>query len=221
MSLVPANKSTIRASSLTGFTDLVQRLDGDPDELLSRFDIEPNELQNPDNVLSSEAVAGVVEEAARQLDCPDFGLRLAEHQDLMILGQLAILALNAPDVGSALDSISQHINYYAFGFKVDLQRDYEPGKSRLALDLKPRSSTNPRHLFELTLGVANNALRMLSNDTFQADVVLLMTDSPYRSSAIGARSRLRSCSTRRPMPWFSTAAISSRKLIAAIPSSAI
>ncbi|WP_193164490.1 AraC family transcriptional regulator [Microbulbifer hainanensis] len=172
-----AEKGTIRASSLTGFIDLVDRLGGDSTELLRENGIEPEELDNPDNVLHYSAVAGVIEESACRLQCPDFGLRLAEQQDLMILGQLAIMALNKPTVGSALDTIAQFINYYAAGLIVQLRHGWQPDKVLLELVINT-SMENPRQVYELSVGVAYKIMRILSGDTFHANSVLVRTDSP-------------------------------------------
>ena len=172
-----AEKGTIRASSLTGFTDLVDRLGANSSDLLREHGVDPEELNNPDNVLYYGAVAGVIENAARRLECPDFGLRLAEQQDMMILGQLTVMALNKPTVGSALDTIEQFIDYYAAGFIVRLRRDWQPGKALLELVIRTQME-NPRQVYELSLGVAYNIMRMLSGDTFHANSVLVRTDSP-------------------------------------------
>src|SRR5262245_46122167 len=97
----------IRTTSFIGFNELVGQLGGDPAALLRRFRVDPQMLQEEDARVPFRSLIGVLEYAAQSLDCPDFGLRMAEYQDLSVLGPVAVIARNSATVGQALEEISR------------------------------------------------------------------------------------------------------------------
>ncbi|WP_323844575.1 AraC family transcriptional regulator [Microbulbifer magnicolonia] len=167
----------IRSTSLMGYIDLVEELGGDPDAQLRKFLIDPEKVRKLDDVISHSAMIRVVEDTANQLECPDFGLQLAKRQDLMILGPLAVIALNAQTVGHALEQIIRYMHYYAPGVKMELTRDVKPGIARMTFDLETKVK-QLRQTMDLTLGVADKAVRMLYGQDFRAKEVLLKGNSP-------------------------------------------
>ncbi|WP_182640028.1 AraC family transcriptional regulator ligand-binding domain-containing protein, partial [Dietzia sp. DQ11-44] len=70
----------IRAASLRGFGPLVSELGGDPDRLLDRYEIAREVLADDDGLVSITAHDQMLDAAAAELGCPDFGLRLADRQ---------------------------------------------------------------------------------------------------------------------------------------------
>src|SRR3546814_1111161 len=80
----------IRAASLRGFVPLVEELGGDSGALLDRFGIPADALASDDSLLPLAAHDLMLDATAAELDCPDFGIRMAQFQDLSILGPLAI-----------------------------------------------------------------------------------------------------------------------------------
>ena len=70
---------SVRAASLRGFGDSVHALGGDPVAKLVRL----------------------LKDAARTLGVPDLGLRLAQAQDINVLGLVAVVIQNSPTVGAA------------------------------------------------------------------------------------------------------------------------
>ncbi len=171
----------IRTTSLTGFYELVTRLNGNADALLRRFNIEPDKVKNLEGVLPFQTTINLVEETARQLDCPDFGLRLAQQQDLMILGPLAAVALNAPTVGDALRAIIDCLHYYVGGLHMALDSDGETGHSALSFTTAGELPIS-RQRAELTLGVVHKALTILGGDDFRPQAVWLECDEPLHDS---------------------------------------
>ncbi len=160
-----------------GYFDLVNHLGGDADALLAEFDLDRATTRNPDAVLPLSTVAGLIEEGRHQTGCDDFALRLAARQDLMVLGQLAVMALSCPTVGRALDKILEYIHYYNTSLQIDLEREFEPGSARIGLTLKGEF-TNPRYAYELALGTVNNCVRALYGENFRPREVQMQFDSP-------------------------------------------
>lgn len=72
--------SLIRATNLWGYTDLMRELGADPLPFLRRFDIPPGIEHQEDAFMSLAGFVRMLEASAAELDCPDFGLRLARWQ---------------------------------------------------------------------------------------------------------------------------------------------
>ncbi len=162
----------IRTTSLTGFYELVTRLNGNPDTLLRRFHIDPAKVIKLEGVLPYSTKINLIEEAARQLDCADFGLRLAQEQDLMVMGPIAAVALNAPTVGEAMENIASYVHYHSPGIRLVLDRDSHPDEVYLKLELNGELPYQQQSL-EHALGQAHNSLKMLYGRDFRPLAVLM------------------------------------------------
>ncbi|MFM1816779.1 MAG: hypothetical protein RLZ98_3474, partial [Pseudomonadota bacterium] len=113
--------SLIRSSSLSGFVPLVRELGGDADRMLRRVRLRQQELAVEPAVIPYAAVVRLLDMAAAELDCDDFGLRLSQRQNLEILGPIAIIARNSATVGEALGSIGQFMSFYSPAVAIDIE----------------------------------------------------------------------------------------------------
>lgn len=165
----------IRTTSFAGFRELVAKLGGDPAPLLRRFRVKPELLDDEDARVPFRSLVDLLECAAEELDCVDFGLRMAEYQNLHVLGPIALIARNAASVGHALTEIVRFIGYHSSGIQLDLDRS-EPGAPRLVIEL--RLPGPQRQMVELALGVAHNTMKLLCGSHFSAQAVQLCGGSP-------------------------------------------
>jgi AraC-like DNA-binding protein len=101
----------VRAQAIRGYRPLVKDLGGNPTRLLRNAGIDPAALDQTAAFISFDNMIDLLERSAVQLDCPDFGLRLAERQDIGILGTLSVAMLHSATVGNALDCASKY--FYA------------------------------------------------------------------------------------------------------------
>ncbi|WP_280404297.1 AraC family transcriptional regulator [Nocardia brasiliensis] len=122
-----------RAAGLRGYRQLADELGGDGAALLRRFGITPEALDSDDAILTSESMGWALEIAATELDCPDFGLRLAARQSLDVLGPLAVAMLNADTVGAALSCLQRYLFVQHAGLAIQLCPDPEQQRGMLAL----------------------------------------------------------------------------------------
>ena len=99
----------IRASNLRGFGALVRELGADPAPLQGRFGIAPEAEHEEDGFLPFEPFVRLLDAAADELDCPDFGLRLSRWQGLDILGPVAVIARNAQTLQDGLGSVARYL----------------------------------------------------------------------------------------------------------------
>lgn len=161
--------ATIRASSLTGFRALVGRLGGAPEPLLLRAGIAPEVAENSDEFISYRAVAAVLDLAARELKCPDFGLRLSELQDLQILGPVALIARHAPSVGAALAGIRKFMDVYSPAIAISVTADGPIADYRFEILL--RDLRDVAQISELSLGTSLQVWRLLVGGDFSPTTV--------------------------------------------------
>lgn len=155
----------VRASVLTGYRDLVLGLRGDPGSLLRRFKIDPGVLDRSDALISFRAVVRLLEGTSQALECPDFGLRMSQQQDLAILGPVAIIGLNSPTVGDALRAMIDHLNFYS-PIVITTIEPIDAGRVLLTYDLALDREPHKRQLFELALGLYYRDMRILTQGHF-------------------------------------------------------
>lgn len=167
----------IRVTSLTGFPELVTDLGGDPDSLLRQVRIEPKLLDNGSAVIPYRAMIHLLELCAERLDCPDFGLRLAERQSITILGPLAVVGQNARNVGEALAAITRFLHTYSPGVLVYLDSETDPERPHLIYELRLRPLPRQTQIIELSLGVMFKTLQMLYGPGFKPHAVLSRTEA--------------------------------------------
>lgn len=145
----------IRAASLRGFVDLVDELGGNAGNLLARFGIDVDVLRNDDGVVSITAHDLMLDTAAQELECPDFGLRLAESQDLSILGPLAVAIEASSTAREALACASRFLFVHSPALRVSIEEDPLGRRGVVALayrkDLR-ESNYSPQGI-ELGLGL--------------------------------------------------------------------
>lgn len=145
----------IRSASLRGFADLVGELGGDPAGYLSRFDIPVSALESGDEPISITAHDLMLDAAARELGCPDLGLRMATVQDLSILGPLAMAIEASATVADALDCVSRFMFVHSPALRIAVEPDPRGRREVIALtyhkDLR-ESPYSPQGM-ELGLGL--------------------------------------------------------------------
>lgn len=162
----------IRATSLQGFAELASQLGGSPETMLKRFRIDPRQLRDDEARMPLRALVALLEYAASELKCPDFGLRMAEYQDLHVLGAVALIARSATTVGQALEEVSRFIGYHSPGVAVQLDRN-EGAPARLVVEIQLAGNPPRQQMQDLALGVAHNTMQLLSGGHFSALSLLL------------------------------------------------
>ena len=152
----------VRAQAVRGYRALVAELGGDPARLLRAAKIKSTAFDQPGSLISFGAVVQLLERSARDLACPDFGLRLAERQDIGILGPLAVAMRYSATVGEAMRCASKYIYVYnaAIGFSVRADK----GDDQALFTFEILSEHGPRcaQMIEHGVGITCRILSMLS-----------------------------------------------------------
>lgn len=155
----------VRARALTGFAELVEALNGEPLKLLADAGIPASALNEPESTLPLESLARLLEDAATSLRAPDFGLQLAERQDISVVGAIALIARYAATVGDALRGVSRHLPYHTPGIRFQLVDDPRSGLTEFQYWMDVAAGVPRRQGVELSLAVVYAFMRLVTGDS--------------------------------------------------------
>lgn len=152
----------IRGTCLVGFPGLMRDLGADPEPVLRASGIPVDAVGDIDSFVGYANVMDALESAARVSGARDFGLQLAQRQDLDILGPVSAVALSAPTVGEGIEAIGRYLAFYSRGLRVSLAATDHPERVRLGLAFMLEDPPAHRQTTELTLGLTLKIMRLLS-----------------------------------------------------------
>lgn len=154
----------VRASGLRGYRALMRALGADPDAVLRQYRIDPQALDDEDALLPLRATAHLIEASAGMTQCPDFGLRLAESQDISVLGPLAIAMQNAPTVAAALDIASRYLFMHSRGMVMSVHPRSEliDDAVEVRFELHVPGQIGVRQTFDVCLGDVHRMIELLA-----------------------------------------------------------
>lgn len=104
------------------FPDLVSGLGGEPDAMLEQVGIDPGAAGRGDWTVSYRQMVSLLAVAAKDLDCPDLGMRLAKLQAGAIQSPLLQLFRNSATLGEALQHVLDHSYAHSLAAGIWLQR---------------------------------------------------------------------------------------------------
>jgi AraC-like DNA-binding protein len=176
----------VQAQSLQGYRELVGDLGGSPTALLRRAGVNPAALNRLTAFISFEALTDLLERSATELRCPDFGLRLAERQNIGILGTLAVAMRYAATVGEAMQCASKYFEVYNAAFVFTITAGERRGQARLVFTLLPERSLPWGQTAEHGIGLCWRILTLLSEGRCHLEQVwfphpALTTETEYRA----------------------------------------
>lgn len=156
----------VRASGLRGYEALMRRLGADPAAMLRRYRIAPKLLQDDDALLPLRSVVHLLEASASSTQCPDFGLQLAEAQDISVLGPVAIAMQNAPTVASALDTASRYLFVHSPGMSLTVhpRSRLVPKAVELRFELQVQGQSAQRQTMDVCLADVHHMVELLAGD---------------------------------------------------------
>ncbi len=144
----------VQAQSLRGYRELVTDLGGTPSRLLRKSGIEPAAINRLTAFISFESLIDLLERSADDLGCADFGLRLAERQDIGVLGTLAVAMRYSTTVGEAMRCCSKYLHVYNAAIAFTITTGERRGQARLVfqtlVDHAPRWTQTAEHGIGLT-----------------------------------------------------------------------
>ncbi len=154
--------SVVSAPSLRGYRELVIDLGGSPAQLLRKAGIKPSALDQLAAFISFDSLISLLQRSATELECPDFGLRLAERQDIGILGTLAVAMRHSATVGEAGLCASRYLSVHSPAVAFKIRPGEEPDETVLSFDILVEHSAQWSQTAEHAIGLAWRILRLLS-----------------------------------------------------------
>ncbi len=154
----------IRAGGLRGYVAVMRSLNCDPAPVLHAHGLDEAQLADEDALLSLPTVIDLIEDSARAADCPDFALRMAQVQDINILGPIAVAIQNCPDLEHALECIANYlfIQSPGIGLFVELPNEKGSDEACLRYEVEMSTSRSGRQILEHGLAIAHRMISMLS-----------------------------------------------------------
>ena len=166
----------IRIRSLAGYREVVLQLGGKPDVLLSRFGINPLQLDS-DALIPYVSRTLLLEATAETLSCPDFGLRLAERLNLKTIGPLALLAQNSTTVGAAIEAVGRYLTYHCTAVRIGIDADLLPKYKCLTFSANAPGCPHQRHSVESSVSYMQSVLKMISGGKVKPEQILFRHDA--------------------------------------------
>jgi AraC-like DNA-binding protein len=154
----------IRGTALYRFTELVSSLGGDAVALMRAHGVDPEAAGDYQRFLSYHAVCAAFGAAAQELDCPDFGMRLARRQGTEILGPVAVIIRHSETVADAIEGVSRYLHNCAPADVTDLRRGASAAMYTFAINV--RQLAHRDQMVEKSLGTAMAALRLMLGEDF-------------------------------------------------------
>ncbi len=161
--------SLIRATNLWGYDDLVRRSGGDPLPLLGRYHIPPAEQRDDQSFLVFRHLTALLDDTARELGDPAFGMRLAKYQGMDILGPISVIARSSLTVGDAISNISRYLHLHCPALSLALSRVTVNGNLviRFVFMIDEEGGGYRAQSQELSLANAKQVMRLLCGDEFR------------------------------------------------------
>ncbi len=150
-------RNELAGIALIGADSLIRDLGGDVDHLIAEAGLPPETFLDPDVIVPLHTGMQFIELAADRLECPDFGLRLAQRQDLSVLGPLYLMMLTAETVGDALQMLAQYLRLQSMGLIIVALP--VPEGMLIEYDFSFREPGQDRNCVELGLGLLANFIR--------------------------------------------------------------
>lgn len=179
--------------TLHGFAKLVDQLGGDGIALLLKCGVDPAVMEDPTGVLPYRTLVNLLESAARELRCPDFGMQLAAVQGpRKIIGPLGVAMRNSPTLGAALRYCSKNGRVFSKAASVILEK-LSAQRHILRFDVLLEDAPGHIQVIEHHMWLVHHAIAAMSRDNAQAHEIWFMHEpcaklSSYRSH-YGARIR--------------------------------
>lgn len=160
-----------RSAVLIGFDSLCRSRGLNPLELLRRCGLDPLLLRRSDLHLPYARFAELLSLAVQDGGGSDFGLRLSEYHDYLILGPFGLLLAQAESFSEVLKLTQSYVHLHAQGIALSEQArgDSTLLEYRLMLD----EPVDARQLLELGLAVVHRSMRSLFGAQWQPQALWL------------------------------------------------
>lgn len=171
----------VRASGLVNLPELIESHGGDSAALLTEAGLSASLVGDYNRYISYTALTRLVGRASEELGLSDFGLRCSRVQSLRMLGPIAVLAINAESVETALLGVIKYLPTYSPAIRAELHTTGRVSQFTFTITLTRLPYRD--HLVELAIGVILGMFRLLLGQDFSPDRVTF-THEPMSSPEV-------------------------------------
>lgn len=165
------SNAMVRATAMTGVPAIIRELGGDPTELLARYNLREEMIRDPKQMMPYVRLIQLLEQAATEFDCEDFGLQVGLRQGLNVLGPIAVIAQNSCSPDDAIRNIIKYIGYHSPAVQLALD-PVLPGKNTAVhFDIALTQCPSRAQTVEMSLVLAMQVIRVLVGEHFTPSLV--------------------------------------------------
>ena len=177
----------VRSAGVRGVRSVIESLGGNADVLARRSGLPEGALDDDEILVQDVAIGILLETAAAELHCPDFGLRVALEQDLSMLGPLAVAIQNARTATQALEMTSKYMFFHARSLEISIIDDpaREPGVLGVRYGYRDNDVRMPQQAADMALLFVHRSISRLLGANYGLRSVLL----PFQPKASPTRYR--------------------------------
>jgi AraC-like DNA-binding protein len=165
-----------RAATLTNYAELARSKGLDPEKMLARVKIDPEDLRDPDTRISSRAVLLLLEDSAIESGCTQFGLLLAELRPFSLLGALSLLLEHQETLRDTLVALIEY--QHVLSDTLSLSLEDLGDSSILRTQLITQIQIPPRQGLEFAMAVTARALLALGGGEWRPESAHFMHRAP-------------------------------------------
>lgn len=171
----------VRSAGVRGVRSVIESLGGNADVLARRSGLPEGALDDDEILVQDVAIGILLETAAAELHCPDFGLRVALEQDFSMLGPLAVAIQNARTATEALEMTSKYMFFHARSVEISVVEDPlgEPGILGVRYGYRDNVVRLPPQAADMALLFVHRSIAQLLGQDYGLRSVLL----PYELNA--------------------------------------
>ncbi len=174
-SMVPSGHFK-RAGGFDGLRKLITAKGGQPDVILRKFGIDPEQFDNSESYVSYPDMVRLLDYCAQTFDSPFFGFEVGRGQSTDVIGPLAALLLSASTVAEGLELVGRYMAVHAPGARMRLEKS--GGEVWLIYEILDQASSTNRHINELSMAAAFNTMQTIAGRDFALVGVEIASHSP-------------------------------------------
>ncbi|KRC53328.1 MULTISPECIES: AraC family transcriptional regulator [unclassified Nocardioides] len=114
------NEPYLRAWVVSSFVQVIEELGGDPEDYERRFHVSLRVTDQGKEAIAAAPLLRLMEAAAQELSCPDFGIRVGIAQGQDSIGPVMVAALNCATAREAYQSSIRYLNGLFSAFDIAL-----------------------------------------------------------------------------------------------------
>ena len=181
-----ASTAMVQAQSLARLPGTCHRLGRQPQPAVAQSRYRTGGHRPSDGLLSFESLIDLLERSAVDLGCADFGLRLAERQDIGVLGTLAVAMRYSTTVGEAMRCASKYLQAYNAAIAFTINTEELRSQARLIFKSLVEHAPRWAQTAEHGIGLASRIMTLLSEGRCRLQQVwfphpAVATEETYRS----------------------------------------